>query len=224
MSRLGDLRGLRVLDVGCGQGEAAVYLALRGAHVVAVDISDGMLDLARRVAAQHGVTIETRKMSAEGIDFPDRTFDVVYGANVLHHSNIAKVLGHCRRVLKPGGIGAFWDPLIHNPMIKIYRRLAREVRTAGEHPLSMSELQLFDRYFSQVEYRCFWLFSLWIFIRFFLIERVPPGKQRYWKKIVVEHKRLEPKYTPLEALDRYFLGRFPFLNRWCWNVAVVARK
>jgi hypothetical protein len=109
-------------------------------------------------------------------------------------------------------------------MIKIYRRLATEVRTADEHPLSMKELQLFDRYFSQVEYRCFWLFSLWIFVHFFLVERVHPGKERYWKKIIAEHERLQSMYAPLEGLDRYFLGHFPFLRRWCWNVAVVARK
>ncbi|MBI3941262.1 MAG: methyltransferase domain-containing protein [Acidobacteria bacterium] len=224
LSRLGDIRGKHVLDIGCGQGEASAYFALRGAKVVAVDISDGMLDLARRVAGRHNVTIETRKMPAEQLDFPDETFDLVYGANVLHHSDITKVLSHCSRILKPGGIAAFWDPIVHNPLIKVYRRIAAEVRTVDEHPLSMRDLRYFDRHFSQVEYRCFWLFSLWIFLHFFLIERVHPGKERYWKKIIVEHQRLERMYRPLERLDGYLLACLPFLKRWCWNVAVVARK
>lgn len=224
MSRLGDIRGLRMLDLGCGQGEAATYFAFKGANVVAIDISDGMLDLTRRVAEMHGVRIETRKMSAEAIDFADESFDVVYGANILHHVDIVKVLSECSRVLKQGGIGAFWDPLLHNPLIKIYRRIAANVRTADEHPLLIRDIRLFSRYFSQVEYRCFWLFSLWIFVHFFLVERVCPRKERYWKKVVAEHERLQGIYVPLDRLDCYFLEKLPFLRRWCWNVAVVARK
>ena len=48
---LGPLLGKRVLELGSGAGEGAVYFALQGADVVATDISQGMLDVAQRLAA-----------------------------------------------------------------------------------------------------------------------------------------------------------------------------
>lgn len=51
----------------------------------------------------------------------------------------------------------------------------------------MSDQEEFKRLCETVKYECFWFLTLWIFSRFFLIERVHPAKQRYWKKIVVEH-------------------------------------
>src|SRR5262245_53664676 len=44
---LGEVRGLRVLDLGCGTGRHAIPLAAAGAHVTALDFSDGMLAVAR---------------------------------------------------------------------------------------------------------------------------------------------------------------------------------
>ncbi len=75
-----------------------------------------------------------------------------------------------------------------------------------------------------VKYECFWFFTLWIFLRFLLIERVNPNKERYWKKIITEHKRLEPIYTPLEKLDKAFLNRFPYFKRYCWNIVIFCVK
>lgn len=224
LERLGDVRGRKVLELGCGAGEASVYLAKRGAIVTATDLSAGMLDVVERLAARHGVRIATKKAGSNDLGFPDGSFDIVYAANLLHHVEIRPTLAEAERVLKPGGLFVSWDPLAHNPLINLYRRIATEVRTRDEHPLRMSDLSLFRERFANVTAEGTWLFTLWIFVRFFLIERADPNRERYWKKILVEHRRLEGTYRRLERLDRRILRAFPFLKRYCWNLVVTATK
>lgn len=221
---LGNVSGLRVLDLGTGIGEAATFFALRGARVTAVDLSEGMLRVARSVGKYHGVTFKCARSNAEALIFKDETFDVVYAANVLHHVDKVRTLDEICRVLKPGGKAAFWDPLVHNPVIKLYRLLAGSMRTEDERPFRMKEVGLFRTRFSRVEHRAFWLFTLWLFIQFFLVEHVSPAKERYWKKIVLESRRLERRYSRLRRWDDRVLARLPWLQRYCWNLVVCVVK
>src|SRR4051812_49296456 len=71
---LGDLRGLRVLDVGCGTGRHAVRLARAGAVVTAVDFSEAMLAQARaKLGAEH-VEFRVHDLS-KPLPFEDHGFD-----------------------------------------------------------------------------------------------------------------------------------------------------
>jgi len=221
---LGDVSGLRVLDLGAGAGEAATWFALRGAQVTAADLSDGMLRLAEAVGRHHGVAFECVCCPAEELPFEPESFDVVYAANVFHHADKARALDEVRRVLRPGGRLACWDPLAHNPLINVYRRLARSVRSADERPLRMRDLSLFRERFSCVEHRTFWLFTLWLFLRFYVVEHVSPARERYWKKVVRESERLEGSYARLRRLDDWVLSKMPWLGRYCWNLVVCATK
>lgn len=224
MSKLGNVKDKRILELGCGSGEASVYFATKGAQVIATDISDGMLNMAGQVAKMHGVSIETRKISSQRIDFDDQSFDIIYAANVLHHVDLDATLREVSRTLKTGGIFVSWDPLAHNPLINIYRRIAKDVRTEDEHPLTMRDVKLFKNHFLRVETHTTWFFTLWIFVRFFLIERIDPNKERYWKKILTDCKRLEKTYRRLERLDKLFLELFPFMRRYCWNIVTFCVK
>jgi ubiquinone/menaquinone biosynthesis C-methylase UbiE len=224
LESLGNIEGKKILELGSGAGEGAVYMAKQGAQVTASDISSGMLNLVRRVADHHGVEVATVQCSAEKIPFEDESFDIVYAANVLHHVDLDATLAEAKRVLKPGGIFASWDPLAHNPLINLYRRMAKDVRTDDEHPLRMRDVKVFRKYFGEVQVTTTWFFTLWIFMRFYLIERVDPNKERYWKRILTEHKRLEPTYRRLERLEHFLLRAVPFLRRYCWNIVLLARK
>jgi SAM-dependent methyltransferase len=223
-AQLGHLDGLRVLDLGCGAGEAAVWFAKQGADVVALDLSAEFLDLTRRVAELHGVTIQTHHGDAMRLEFSDESFDVIYAGNLLHHVDLDQTLEQVHRILKPGGKVVSWDPLRHNPLIKVYRHLAKSVRTHGEAPLHFRDVQRFQRWFVDVRFDCFWFATLWIFVRFYLIERVHPSKERYWKKIVREHERLTPTYNRLARVDHTLFHLFPSLRSLCWNVVVAATK
>ncbi|MFM2432645.1 MAG: hypothetical protein RLZZ511_3859 [Cyanobacteriota bacterium] len=224
LRQLGDVTGKRLLDLGCGAGENSVYFAQRGAHCVATDYSPGMVDVAMQLAAANGVSIEGRVINAMAIDYPDNTFDIVYAANLLHHMPDPMVtIREIYRVLKPGGKMCFWDPLKHNPVINVYRRIATEVRTADETPLNINILRNVKSLFSRTQADTFWIATLWIFLQFYLIEKVNPNQERYWKKIIAEQARLKPIYQRLEWCDR-ILKKIPGMKRMAWNIAVVATK
>lgn len=224
LQQLGDVRGKYLLDLGCGAGENSVYFATLGARCVAADYSPGMVDVALKLAEKYGVSVTGKVVNAMAIDFPDNTFDVVYASNLLHHIPDPQIaIREMYRVLKPGGKACFWDPLKHNPVINVYRRIATKVRTEDETPLDIEIVNFVRSQFSQVSYDTFWLATLWIFLRFYLIEKVNPNEERYWKKIILEQDRLKPTYRQLEAIDQ-FLKKLPLMRRMAWNLAVVATK
>lgn len=224
LKKLGNIRGKKILELGCGLGEASVYMAKQGAEVFATDISDGMLNLAKKLAEKHAVQINTKKSYSDQIDFDDETFDIVYAANLLHHVDIERTLKEAVRVLKKGGVFVSWDPIAHNPLINIYRKKATAVRTEDEHPLKMNELKIFKKHFSSISYDTTWFFTLWIFLKFYLIDKIDPNKERYWKKILTDNKKLEKTYNRLEKIDNIVLRIFPFLKRYCWNIVIIGVK
>ncbi|MES1025261.1 class I SAM-dependent methyltransferase [Gloeocapsa sp. BRSZ] len=224
LNHLGDIRGKLLLDLGCGAGENSVYFAKKGAKCVAADYSPGMVEVALKLAETNKVKIQGRTMNAIALDCPDNTFDIVYASNLLHHiPNPRAAIREMHRVLKPGGKACFWDPLRHNPVINVYRRIATKVRTEDEMPLDISIVDFVRSHFSKTTYDTFWLATLWIFLRFYLIEKVDPNKERYWKKIILEHQRLAPTYQRLEKFDT-LIKKLPLTKRFAWNIAVVATK
>lgn len=224
LRHMGDIRGKLLLDLGCGAGENSVYFAKNGARCVATDYSPGMVEVALQLAAANEVKVEGRMMNAMALDCPDNTFDFVYASNLLHHlPDPRTAILEMHRVLKPGGKACFWDPLRHNPIINVYRRIATSVRTEDEMPLDIDTVNFVQNTFYRTDYDTFWLATLWIFLRFYLIEKVNPNQERYWKKIIIEHARLKPGYRRLEKVDR-FLKQIPGMKRFAWNLAVVATK
>lgn len=220
---LGDLRGRTLMDLGCGLGEAAVYFALKGARVTAVDISPGMCATASKLAKANSVEIETVVAPAENLHvLGDRRFDVIYAGNALHHSDIPSVMAGVSAYLKPDGIFVSWDPVAYNPIINVYRKKADLVRTKDEHPLKMHDVRLIQSYFRETQVAWFWLTTLAIFIVMALFQRRDPNKERYWKKVIEEADSWAVLYKPLELLDKLLL-RLPFLRPLCWNVAIIGR-
>jgi ubiquinone/menaquinone biosynthesis C-methylase UbiE len=101
--------GARVLDVACGRG--AVFVPASRAvsptgQVIAVDLSDGMVEQARsEVSRLHLANTQVLKMDAERLDFPDSHFDfVLCGLCLFFLPNLDQALAGMLRVLKPGGL------------------------------------------------------------------------------------------------------------------------
>ena len=224
LSQFGDVHGKRILDYGCGLSEGGIYLAKLGANVVSVDVSPKMLASAQRLAAHHGVTLETRLVSSEKIPADTNEFDLVYGNGVLHHVTLESAVPELARVMRPTARGCFVEPLPDNPLINIYRRMANQVRTVDERPLTAQDRDNLGRYFGDVSHREFWLTTLSVFLKFFLIDRVHPNQERYWKKIYVDAARIGPLFSPLFAVDSWLLSRFPTLGRFCWISVITVDK
>jgi ubiquinone/menaquinone biosynthesis C-methylase UbiE len=224
--RLGDVSNKMILDLGCGAGESSVYFALKRAVVATVDVSPEMVKIGQKLADKHKVSVHWSVSDASQLPFNDETFDIVYGNSVLHHlPDIEISLCEVKRTLKTGGIAIFIEPLAHNPIINIYRWIAKEVRTKDEKPFKIKELEtLFRRVFGNCHHEEFWFLTLWMFVRFYIIERANPNKERYWKKIIKEHRRLYPLYNKLEKIDSKLLSVLPFLKKYCWNTVVCAVK
>ncbi|HAM36492.1 MAG TPA: hypothetical protein DEB40_14645 [Elusimicrobia bacterium] len=109
LSLLGDIRGKRILDCGCGYGAISCHLAKRGARVTAMDISAESVAIAREWFELNGVSqnVETHIGSVRRLPFADASFDFIVGSCILHHLDLEHAAPELRRVLKPGGRGVF---------------------------------------------------------------------------------------------------------------------
>ncbi len=99
-----DLDGLDVIELGCGTGYLGGWLAMRGARVTGVDISERQLATARRLAGEHGVALSLIHASAESVPLADDSFDLAiseYGAAIWCDPDAW--LPEAARLLRPGG-------------------------------------------------------------------------------------------------------------------------
>lgn len=104
IDRIGLVRGLRILDVGCGDGVLATRLAKDGARVTSIDASADMIAAARRRAKAEGVEIDLVEGDAGDLPFPAGHFDcVVSVATLCFVDEPRSTIREMVRVLKPGG-------------------------------------------------------------------------------------------------------------------------
>jgi len=96
-----------VLEVGCGVGATACYLAKKyGCRVVGVDLRESMIARSKERAEKEGVAdrVEFRVADAQDLPFDDAHFDVVIGESVLTFiKDKQRVVSECVRVTRPGG-------------------------------------------------------------------------------------------------------------------------
>jgi ubiquinone/menaquinone biosynthesis C-methylase UbiE len=224
LSRMGDLKGKRLLDIGAGLGESSVYFALQGAQVTMTDISPGMTQTGRDLARKYGVEIESIVAQVEDLCVSAETYDFVYIANTIHHVQDRNALFQkIHRALKPGGCFFSYDPVAYNPAINVYRRMATEVRTEDEAPLALADLRLARKYFPNIQHREFWIATLLLFAKYYVVDRVHPNQDRYWKRIFRETPQTLRWWMPLRALDGV-LTRLPLVRWLAWNMVMWGEK
>ena len=224
LRKMGSLQGKRLLDIGAGLGESSVYFALKGAQVTVVDISPRMVATALSLGQKFGVELDGVVSSAESLNVSPESYDIVYAANTLHHvQDRALFFEQLRSALKTGGMFFSYDPLAYNPAINAYRRMATEVRTPDEAPLTTADIKLAGQYFEGVQHREFWISALTLFVKYYALDRVHPNEDRYWKRILKETDRQLAWWKPLRAMDA-LLTRLPLIRWLAWNVVVWGHK
>lgn len=124
--------GERCLDVAAGTGAVTIAAARRGAHVTAVDFSEGMLQVLRRKLADERIDgVEVLQMDGQALDFADASFDVAgSGFGIVWFPDPGKGLRELHRVLRPGG-RAFVTSTGHPGSSELQQLIGRAVVAAG---------------------------------------------------------------------------------------------
>lgn len=169
LNRIGDPAGKRILEVGSGTGALSVYLALCGAQVTGIDVSDENAQLSQRRARVNGVAglTDFRAVPVEHMDDPDGSYDAIIGNQVLHHFELDEAMPNIRRMLRPGGVAVFCEPVLLLPgplrwlrdtrLVK--RVLPKRVDTPTERSVSLDDVAIIRRVFPNAQAHPFQLLA-----------------------------------------------------------------
>ena len=99
------LKGLRILDIGCGGGLLCEPMCRLGAEVVGVDAAERNIPVAQAHARQSGLNIDYRHTTAEAMAAAGEQFDIVLNMEVVEHvADPQTYLTACQQLLKSGGL------------------------------------------------------------------------------------------------------------------------
>lgn len=176
--------------------------AERGGIVYAIDLSPGMVEKAKSRVKENGLDyrVKVLQMSAEELQFADETFDLVFGHSILHHTHLELTRAQVYRVLKQGGKGVFLEPLGHNPLVNLFRKLTPQRRTPTEKPLRIEDVVFFAEPFSALRHREFYLLAL------VALALLPVKSKGTFQRTL----------NWLSRLDDSLFTRWPTLGRYAW--------
>jgi 2-polyprenyl-3-methyl-5-hydroxy-6-metoxy-1,4-benzoquinol methylase len=214
IAQLGPLEGRRILEVGAGGGSLAVWLAQQGAEVVGIDVSGGILDVARRRAEVSGVAdattfvhapIETFDPAAAGLD--PAPFDAIIGNNVVHHFERDLAMANIGRLLAPGGVAVFCEPVLFVPEVvrairysrPVAKRFPPHTHTPDERSLNEDDFAIMRSHFRHVAWKPFQLLC----------------------RVQNFVELSDPMWHRLEAIDRKLLASLPISRRACRMVVLT---
>lgn len=201
-----DLREKRVLDYGCGDGGFSFTLAKRGARVEGIDISPALVELAS-TKVPDGAVVSFSARDAHETGFPGDSFDYVFGNGILHHLDLERAYREVARVLKPGGKAFFMEPLAHHPLAVLMRKATPAARSVDEMPLTIQQVQLANRYFSDC--RCTGHYVLAVLAA--PVHLASEGAAFWLVKAV-------------DRFDRTMISAFPKLGRYAWQMMLELGK
>ena len=103
--KLDCLKGLRILDIGCGGGILSEPLARMGASMVGADPAEKNIAIARAHAEDSGVAVDYRATTAEALAEAGEQFDIVLAMEVVEHVvDVPEFVAVCASMVRPGGL------------------------------------------------------------------------------------------------------------------------
>lgn len=154
---LGDVRGKVVVDFGCGSGENLIPLVRRGAHVIGIDISPDLIDVAKRRVQQAQIVADLRVQSAYETELPDHSVDVIFCIALIHHLEILRVKREMARILREDGFIVIQEPIRFSAFYNRLRHMLPAPTNVSdyEHPLTAEEFKLLTQDFVSSNTRFF---------------------------------------------------------------------
>jgi ubiquinone/menaquinone biosynthesis C-methylase UbiE len=179
-----DLKGKKVLVVGCGFGDDALRIAKLGADVYAFDLSPDSLSIAQQLAEREELSVSFKQMPAETLDYENDFFDVILARDILHHVDIPLAIAEIARVAKPGAVfvvneiyshsftekirrSAFIEKFLYPRMQKLIYGPGKPYITEDERKLSESDMQIITGAIGKIEVKRYFNF---------LVNRVIPDR------------------------------------------------
>lgn len=158
-------KGSKVLEVGCGIGSEAVFLAVRGMRVSAIDVSFEAIKKAKQLAIVYGVEVDFQVGDALSLTYADEEFDVFCDQGCFHHLTDEEripYLSELCRVLKPGGLyilRSFSDKIPGGPQPR--RISSKELIKTFSQDLDLEHLERVLSFTTSQRNRPLGWFSLW---------------------------------------------------------------
>jgi len=207
----------RLLDFGCGCGVASLRYAAIGYRVSGFDLSEPLVQHARKLAEKYSLQsrVDFSVQTAEVLAYDDQMFDVVAGVDILHHVDVPASVREVSRVLRPGGLAVFREP-VRAPIVDWLRDSwpARKLfpagpsfehyRTPEERKLTRGDLRSIRRVFSDVDARRYRLFSR---LEGKLLPKPRPGRP-----------------SRIEMVDWFLFKCLPFMGALGGDILIIMRK
>jgi ubiquinone/menaquinone biosynthesis C-methylase UbiE len=191
---LGDLRGKKLLELGCGSGKQTIDFFKMGAKVTATDISKESIKETKSLVKKSRALVRVEQADAENLHFKENSFDAVYIGCLLMHADIKRVLPEAFRVLRPGGRIVLKETLKEWLFAFPYRTFS-PYRKTMPHYITLKNLRAFG-----ARHKEFYLFSSAFACLFYLIKE----------------KRAHEIFEQINKLDTWLLQKVPLLRKVSW--------
>ena len=151
-----NLKNFKILEIGCKEWVELIHenFKTNPAALDCINISPAEISDAKKKANKLDLRYLPNwiLMDAHELDYEDESMDLIIGMGILHHLSLTEVYSEINRVLKPGGI-AFWsEPLDINPLLTLARVLTPKSRTDDEEPFKIKHLNLTKKYFPKTNF------------------------------------------------------------------------
>jgi 2-polyprenyl-3-methyl-5-hydroxy-6-metoxy-1,4-benzoquinol methylase len=132
--------GADILEIGCGSGGVAAHRLPGARRILATDLSDAALEIARDFFRERRPEVEFVQSGAEHIDCPDDSFDIAISKEVIEHLRHPELLvQQAFRLLRPGGMFVISSPNRDSLHLRINRLFGRpDFMSAGDHIRELS--------------------------------------------------------------------------------------